>query len=245
VVAEWQFDPVLSFADTVPNVAFSRSVARLSAGVWLFTSNHTTVVRRAGGPDILVPIEEPWGFHLSAAADRAILNSVLTADGTPVLQMSTGDTLFRLPPITLSGAAFNAGGSMLFALGDDGTGGERLWAFDAATGAVRDSEPIPAGFTGSGVALSDYGHAFVGAMADSVPHVIVFATAGDTLSFQGIMGAPASSACSSCGSNLLFQAAILADNVTPTLFLVSQGEPALIWEFDLLPVLTVPASRRR
>ena len=106
---------------------------------------------------------------------------------------------------------------------------------DAATGTFLDSKALGFGLTASGVALSSTGeYAFVGAMVDSVPEFVVFAVS-DTLNYLGRMSAPVNRACSSCGPNLLFQAGLAVDDATGTVFLVSQGEPALIWEFDLLP----------
>ena len=234
-LGDWQVRPTLVYADTVPTVAFSRQVARLADQVWVFTSNHTTTVRRSGAPDILVQQEDPWGFHLSAAADRALMNSGLTvAGGSPVFRMSTGDTVFRLP-IGVRGAAFSQDGQTLFVVGENGINPDEILAVSAATGAVIGNANLSTNLLkASGLALSaDGSHIFVGAMKDSIPQVLVF-DAG-SLNQIGHLAATTATACSSCGANLLFQAALAVDDATGTVFLVSQGEPALIWEFDALP----------
>ncbi len=237
-VGDWQVTPTLAHVDTIPAVTFSRSVARLSPDVWLFTSNHTTMVRRTGNPDISVPMEDPFGFHLSSAADRAVLSTSQALGGVPVFAMSTGDTLFRLSLPGLAGAAFRSDGGRLFLTAGSGGPATEVQLVNAATGALIDSKPVPPGFEAFGVALSAAGdRLFVAMMADSVPHLAVYATDGDSLAQVGMLGATDATACSSCGSNMLYQALLVLDEATGTIFLASQGEPALIWAFDILPAI--------
>ncbi len=96
VAGEWQLVPTVAFSDTVPTAAqniFNRNVARLSENVWLVTHNHRTDVVRSGAPTIEFQFEDPYAFHLSVPADRALMSG----GGSMVLRMSTGDTVYRMP----------------------------------------------------------------------------------------------------------------------------------------------------
>jgi hypothetical protein len=65
------------------------------------------------------------------------------------------------------------------------------------------------------------------------------------MNYVGRMSAPVTAGCTACGQgNLLFQAALTVDDATGTVFLISHGDPALIWEFDMLPE-ALTATRRR
>lgn len=233
-LGDWQVRPTLAHSDTVPAVIFSRTAHRLANQVWLFASNHETWVRRSGAPDIMARQEDPWGIALSQAADRAVMNSFFTVlGGSPVFQMSTGDTVYRLP-VGPRGAAFTSDGSTLFVVGEALPPGGKILKVNAATGAILASGGPPVAVSMAGLVLSaDESRIFVGAMTDSIPEVLVFDASN--LNLVGHLAATPGTACSSCGSNLLFQAALAMDEATGTLFVVSQGEPALIWEFDLLP----------
>lgn len=245
VVGEWQLLPTVAYVDTVPSVAVTRQIARLSDSVWVITGNHSTVVRRASGPDISLQIEDPWRFNLSVAADKALLNSTQHTGGAAVLEMSTGDTLYRLPLIVVSGAAFTPDGATLFVVGNLGSGLDHLFRIDAATGVVQQSLALGFGLTASGVALAETGsRIYVGAIADSLPEVVVFEN-GTSMTYVGRMSAPLTSGCTLCGQgNLLFQAALAVDDATQTVFLISHGDPAQIWEFDVLPEALTTARRR-
>jgi hypothetical protein len=236
-LGDWQFQPTLTYADTVPSVIFSRQVARLADQVWLFSSNHMSTVRRSGASDILVSQEDPWDLHLSPAADRALQNSWVTSiGGTPVFQLSTGDTVFRLG-IGVHGAAFSADGTKLFVAGLGNSTAYGLWILDAATGTPLHQISLP--FSANSTRLAGVGinssetTLFVGALEDSVPEVLVY-DAG-TLDFLGRMAASSSTACVSCLLMLPDGGILTVDDSTGTIFLVVQGEPALIWQFDLLP----------
>jgi hypothetical protein len=244
-VGEWQVFPTLAYIDTVPSAPITRQIARLSTGVWLITGNHFTLVRRSGGPDITVQIEDPWGFNLSPAADRAIVNSGLHTGGAVVFEMSTGDTLYRIPLTKVSGAAFSQDGGTMFVAGAIDAGLDHLFMIDAATGTVTQSLALGAGLTASGVALSESGaRIFVGAIKVSLPEVAVF-DLGTSMTYVGRMSAPVTAGCTLCGrGNLLSQAALTVDDATGTVFLISHGDPALIWEFDMLPE-ALTATRRR
>ncbi len=233
-LGDWQVWPTLAYSDTVPAVIFSRTAHRLANQVWLFSSNHQTTVRRSGAPDIVVSQEDPWGIALSQAADRAVMNSSFTAvGGAPVFQMSTGDTVYRLP-VGPHGSAFTSDGSTLFVVGEALPPGGKILKVNAATGAILASGGPPVAVSMAGLVLSaDESRIFVGAMTDSIPEVLVFDASN--LNLVGHLAATPATACSSCGANHLFQAGLALDEVTGTLFVVSQGEPAPIWEFDLLP----------
>ena len=65
------------------------------------------------------------------------------------------------------------------------------------------------------------------------------------MSYVGRMSAPVTAGCTLCAQgNLLSQAALTVDDATGTVFLISHGDPALIWEFDMLPELLTAARRR-
>lgn len=232
-IGEWQFIPTMAFMDPAPYVGSPpRNIARLSDQVWLFAFNHMTAVYRTGLPDVQVQIEDPWRFHLSVAADRAILSAFYLADGAIVFQMSTGDTLYRLPMPSLGGAAFTSDGATLYVASGQFPNNELILAVNAATGAVTDQGSLPAGVDANDIALDAAGsHLFVAVRHDDVPEVLVYDTG--SLSLVGRLLALPDATCVYPG----YDVAIAVDDGSSTVFVVNgtSGSSTCIWEFDMLP----------
>ena len=238
-LGDWHLFLTLTHTDTVPDdVIFSRQIARLADQVWLFTSNHLTTVRRPGLADTTIDQEDPFGFAFSLAADRALLNSGATANGgPPVFRPTTGEVVYRLPTDVV-GAAFSGDGTRLYFASYEGS----LSVVDATTGALLQqvTYPLPGGTNHSrlaGIGLDPgSGTLFLGAIVDdSIPEVQVYDAA--TLQMIGRLTAPLGALCPfqpACFARVPSGSALAVDGQGGTVFLIVHGEPAAIWEFDLM-----------
>lgn len=227
MIAEWQLIPGPLLVDTVPSFlqsAFARIIVRLSEGVWLNTHNHSTDVIRPGLPTFAVQIEDPHHFTLSKAADRAIANGGYASPGALVFQMSTGDTLYRVPAGRVSGAAFTADGGTLY------VGTNEIVVVRASDGTVLNQTPRPVEvweILGLALARSD-SRLLMAVQEGSAPTILVYDAS--TLELLGRLEAPIEAA-SNVGGWL--DADIIADDATSTAYVMGAG--GYIWEFDLLP----------
>jgi hypothetical protein len=230
---EWQLLPTLAFIDTVPTAAqnvLNRNVARLSETVWLVTHNHYTAVLRLGAPTIEFQFEDPYAFHLSVPADRALMSG----GGSMVLRMSTGDTLYRLPLTLTYGAAFSANGSTLYATGWlPSAGSDGVVALDAATGALQASAALPPSSSRAfGLALTaGETRLLILRQVGYVPEILVYDIG--TMSLVGRLLAPESADCGCVG---WLDAAVIADDATSTAYVLGWGHNStVVWAFDMLP----------
>ncbi len=226
VAGEWQLLPTVAFSDTVPTAAqniFNRNVARLSENVWLVTHNHRTDVVRSGAPTIEFQFEDPYAFHLSVPADRALMSG----GGSMVLRMSTGDTVYRMPISTTLGAAFTTDGSTLYAAGS-----EAVVALDAGSGALQGQVALPPGWRAFGLALAtDETRILVLGQVGEVPEILVYDAA--TMTLVGRLLAPPTAGCDCIG---WLDAALIAGHAPETIYVMGYGGNAtVIWEFDMLP----------
>jgi hypothetical protein len=233
-LGEWQVFPTLAWVDTVATYPFfTRSMARLSSTVWLVTENHQTQILRSTAPDIQVQIEDPFRFHLSTALDRAILSAGYQ-EGAVVFAMSTGDTVYRLPFNFVGGAAFDETGGILYVLARQGFAFDNpvLLAVDAGTGSVRNQLALPHNLETGWLVFrpGTPGIILVGVTDNGVQGLLIVDAEG--FQIAGRLLVPGSVACTDINCSL-FSSTLAADNRTA--WLVSPGEPALIWEFDLLP----------
>ena len=235
-LGEWQVFPTLAWVDTVASYPYHvRNMARLSHTVWMVSENHQTWILRSTAPDIQVQIEDPYRFHVSTATDRVVL-SALYLDGAVVFAMSTGDTVYRLPLNTVTGATFDEGASIMFAMGTPipsvPNGPDVLIAVNAETGTLLNQLTLPTGLeTGSLVYVpGSPGVILIGVRDDGVQGLLVVDQ--ETFAIIGRPSVPDAEACldQSCA---LFLSTLAADNLTA--WLVSHGEPAPMWEFDILP----------
>ena len=232
IAGEWQLLPAVAFSDTVPTAlqnVLNRNVARLSEDVWLVTHNHATDVVRSGAPTIRFQFEDPFAFHLSLTADRALMSG----GGSMVLRMSTGDTVYRMPITTTHGAAFTADGSTLYATGYlPPSGSEAVVALDAATGATQGQVVLPAGSSAFGLALATgESRILVLGQEGNVPEILVYDVA--TMTLVGRLLAPPSATCECSG---WLDAALIAGHAPETIYVMGYGGNAtVIWEFDMLP----------
>ncbi len=230
---EWQLLPTLAFIDTLPTGAqnrFNRNVARLSDSVWLVTHNHESGVLRPGATGIGFQFEDPYAFHLSVPADRALMSG----GGSMVIQMSTGDTIYRMPINLTYGAAFTADGSTLYVTGYlPSAGSEGVVALDAATGTLQASAMLPASLNRAfGLALAaDETRILVLRQVGYVPEILVYEIG--TMTLVGRLLAPESADCGCIG---WLDAAVIADDATSTIFVMGWGnDGTVIWAFDMLP----------
>lgn len=227
VIAEWRLLPGPTLVDTVPSFLQSplaRIIVRLSDSVWLNTHNHSTDVIRTGRPTYAVTLEDPHHFTLSVAADRAISNGGYPQPGAVVFQMSTGDTLYRVPAGWVSGAAFTADGSRLF------VGTSQIVVVKADDGTVLNQIPLPVNvFDVLGLALARNDTRLLVAIQEgSTPTILVY-DAG-TLALLGRLASPLEAA-SNVGGWL--DADVIADDATNTAYVMGAG--GYVWEFDLMP----------
>jgi hypothetical protein len=227
MIAEWQLLPGPTLVDTVPSSLqspYARIIVRLSKGVWLNTHPHSTDVIRPGLPTYSVDIEDPHHFTLSVGADRAILTGGYPLPGAVVFQMSTGDTLYRVPTGWVSGAAFTVDGGTLY------VGTTQLVVVRASDGTVLNQAPLPVNvFDVLGLALARNDSRLLVAVQDgSRPSILVY-DAG-TLTLLGRLESPPD-ADSSVGGWL--DADVIADDETNTAYVMGAG--GYVWEFDLLP----------
>ncbi len=228
MIAEWQLLPGPTLVDTVPSFLqspYARIIVRLSENVWLNTHNHTTDVIRPGLPTFAVQIEDPHHFTLSRVADRAIANGGYSGPGAVVFQMSTGDTLYRVPTSGwVSGAAFTADGGTLY------VGASGIVVVNAADGTVLNQTPLPVNaFAVLGLALArNDTRLLVAVQRGSAPDILVY-DAG-TLALLGRLESPPEAEGSVGG---WLDADIIADDASSTAYVMGAG--GYIWEFDLLP----------
>ncbi|MEO8201086.1 MAG: hypothetical protein ABI679_11235, partial [Gemmatimonadota bacterium] len=215
-IGEWQLFPTLAYVDTVPSLSVTNQVARLAPGVWIFLHSHQTDVRRSGAADTTLQIEDPWRTNLSTAADRALLSAFYPfTTFAPVFEMSTGNVAYSLPLTSISGVAWSANGATMFVVGDSlDPQNDKLFMLNASTGAPVASASIGAGRWTSGVALSSGGNlAFVGALKDTIPEVVVFAVSNNSLTLVGRLPVPPTAACP-LNCNALVDAALTVDDAT-------------------------------
>jgi hypothetical protein len=232
VIGEWQVIPSLAYRDTVPALGGTpRNLARLSDSVWLITYAHATTVVRGSLPRYDVAIEDPWRFTLSPVADRAILSAWYGANAV-VFQMSTGDTLYRLPVHSVGGAAFTNDGNTLYVASGQASLFQGILAADAGTGAVSATTAFEPAVVAQDLGLNAGGSlAFVLTSVGNVPEVLVYRTA--TLELVGRLRAPLDVACSFPD----YDDAIAVDDGSSTIFALNgtNGAVLCIWEFDMLP----------
>lgn len=227
-IAEWQLIPGPLLVDTVPSSLqsdFARIIVRLSEGVWLNTHNHDTEVIRPGLPTFAVQLEDPHHFTLSRVADRAIANGGYAFPGAVVFQMSTGDTLYRVPTSGwVAGAAFTEDGSTLY------VGSSQMVVVKASDGTVLKQATLPVDvFDVLGLALArGDSRLLVAVQRGSAPDILVY-DAG-TLALLGRLESP-TEAEGNIGGWL--DADIIADDPSSTAYVMGAG--GYVWEFDLLP----------
>lgn len=232
ITGEWQLLPTLAFIDTVPTAVqnpSNRNVARLSDNVWLVTHNHRSDVVRPGLPTIEFQFEDPFAFHLSVPADRALMSG----GGSMVIQMSTGDTLYRMPITTTHGAAFTADGATLYAAGYlPSSGSEGVVALNAPTGALKAQVGLPAGPQAFGVTLaSNETRLLILRQVGEVPEVLVYDVA--TMTLLGRLLTPETASCGCIG---WLDASVIAGHAPETIYVMGYGgNTTVIWEFDMLP----------
>ncbi len=227
MIAEWQLLPGPTLVDSVPSFLqspYARIIVRLSENVWLNTHNHTTDVIRPGLPTYAVQIEDPHHFTLSRVADRAIANGGYSG-GAVVFQMSTGDTLYRVPTSgRVSGAAFTADGGTLY------VGASGIVVVEASDGTVLGQAPLPVyAFEVLGLALArNDTRLLVAIQRGSAPDILVYDAA--TLALLGRLDSPPEAEGSVGG---WLDADIIADDASSTAYVMGAG--GYVWEFDLLP----------
>ncbi|MEO8295880.1 MAG: hypothetical protein ABI613_10235 [Gemmatimonadota bacterium] len=230
-LGEWQVYPTLAYVDTTPDLALTRQIAHLHDQVWIVTHTHLTDLLRPGQPDSSIQIEDPWRISLFPAADRAVINGGYIGRA-PVFEMSTGNVAYTIPIDAIAGAASTSNGSRLFVVGDS-VGETQVRMLDASTGSVIQKLAVVSGDFVSGLALSANGlQLFMGTLVDSLPGVIVFDVGANSLTLAGRLIAATDAACPA-NCNALVDAAVVEDAGSGTIFLVSLGDPGLIWEFDL------------
>jgi hypothetical protein len=246
LLGRWRLWPTLQFIDTVLSgfqTTYIRQMVQLSDSVWLKTSSHMTETIRASAPSIFTQTESPWGFHLSSIANRALMDVNAANPGVPVFDMLTGDTVYRLSLNAVEGGVFTQDGGTLFAVGGYSISPNRLVAVNAASGAELNDVLLPDSVEASGMVLSGDTLLFVMGMADSLPLILVYEVGH--LELRGRLSPPPTVACSTCGANMLWTAALIIDPTAGVLHVINTSTATEIWTFDLgAPLPPPPAARR-
>lgn len=230
---------------TVPWVgtAGGRQIARLSPGMWLFTSSHWSWTRTETDSSEVarVQTESPYNVFLSPRGDRTTLSTAVTqtpGNGVPVFDNATGTVAYRLPLLSIETASFSPDGATLYIAGGNQYRSDTLIALDATTGAVT----LPR------ITLPDSMHAFSLAYRASSGGQLLIAAANSRslallvyrasdLALLGVLPSTLPSA-DDCGqfpqTGPCFMGVATLDEASKTAYIVAPGSPFWIWTFDLL-----------